>query len=798
MIDADGPGVHVPCVGGRRRKGLPHDDLRSLNAADAVGVGHLAPQREGARTAQVEAEARVLLGAAAPSLACRVVPTVLIGKVRRRAAHLGCRDDVAACNEVVVGRRQRRVRPSRALQLGAVERVAHEHREHLGGLGTRGVGLRLEARRCLGLVAGDDAPAVGPPHGVPSVGVYLIGVRERRDIAEIAAHAAALGKAMQHRGEVLPGNRVIGPEQARADVARGDAVLIGPLHGGGEILACGDIIEVRGLAVAGGVGRGVAGGVGVAVQDDKHLSAADLVLGAKVAGVGARGVSRHEAGRRHVVEPALRHVPLVGGSVLVQIGFGGSKGVGLGGSGDDLELAKAQDEELLGHCLLDLDRRAVEDPGDLVLLEEPQAGVGGQVHLDGGTLSGSFLRNRRVGGCGSVGCTLGTSIGRLRRLLGNLDGIGGSVGQEVHHAARPVGEGHLELHELGLAHAQGFRSEVEHEEPTVGARRLEGDIAQRAPHGQHTLCRLRILVLQGNSERHLVAQSGGGVARVGKVHKLSGGNRGNSVSLGVTGRLVYGVILLGRLVSRAAVPLGGLVRTGSGPVARGRRLVGADTCGIVRRSRDVGLGRRIGVASGRRIGLARRGGRRLVGIARGGRVGPGRLLRVGRGGAVARCGGLLGITRGIRSPGRHVVAVAFLLATVVRSGPLLLVARSARLRRVVSPGRAHARHHTDQGKHARQHQHKQCVGCTSRAFDLSHMGLRFPSEFAFATPSMCVYHLSAWKGTASTARHPSPMDGVTCAAGPATLAVMGEPEHARPQHGHMLLGYAGQTCPLRL
>ena len=475
---------------------------------------------------------------------------------------------------------------------------------------------------------------------------------------------------MQHRGEVLPGNRVIGTEQARADVARGDAVLIRPLHSGGEILTRGHVVEVRGLAVAGGVGRGITRGVGVAVQDDEHLRTADLVLGTKVAGVGARGVSHHKAGRRHVVEPALCDIPLVSRGVLVEIGLGGSKGVDLGGSRNDFELTKAQGKKLLGHCLLNLNSRAIENPGGLVLLEEPQARVGRQIHLAGGIL----LRSRRAGGVGRV---LGVGIGRCGRLLGNLNGIGGSVGQEVHH------EGHLKLHELGLAHAQGFRSEVKHEEPAVSARRLESDIAQCAPHGQHTLCRLRILVLQGNSERHLVAQSRGGVARVGKAHKLNGGNRDNSVSLGVTGRLVCGVVLLGGLVSRATVTLGRLVRTGSSAVARGRRLVGADTCGIVRRCRSIRLGR-----------LTRRRGGRLVGIARRRRIGLSRLPRVGGNNAIAGGRGLLGIARGVRSPRRRGIAVTFLLATVAGVGRLfLLIARSTRLGRIVGPGRTHTRYH---------------------------------------------------------------------------------------------------------
>ena len=489
---------------------------------------------------------------------------------------------------------------------------------------------------------------------------------------------------------------------------------------------------MRGLAIAGGVGRGVARGVGVAVQDDKHLRAADLILGTKVAGVGARGVSRHEAGGRHVVEPALCYIPLVGGGVLVQIGLGGSKGVDLGGRGDDFELTKAKHKKLFGHCLLDLDRGAVEDLGRLVLLEEPQARVGRQVHLAGGIL----LRNRRVGGCGSAGRTLSVGIGRRGCPLGNLDGIGGSVGQEVHHAARPVGEGHLELHELGLAHAQRLRGKVEHEESAVSARRLESDIAQRAPHGQHTLCRLRILVLQGNGERHLVAQSGGGVARVGKVHKLSGDNRDNGVSLGVTGRLVCGVILLGRLVSGAAVSLSGLVRTGSGVVARGRRLVGTCTSGVVRRCGNIRLGR-----------LARRRRLRLVGIARRRRIGPSGLPRVGGNNAIAGGSGLVGVARGIRGPRHRGVAVAFLLATVAGVGRLtLLITRSSRLGGIVSPGRAHVRRHAGQGKHARQHQYKQCIHRGSRTSDLSHMGLRFPSELVFATPS-CVCTILAHGGT---------------------------------------------------
>ena len=533
---------------------------------------------------------------------------------------------------------------------------------------------------------------------------------------------------MQHRGKVLPGNRVIGTKQTRADVTRGDAVLIRPLHSGGVILARGHVVEVRGSAIAGGVGRGVARGVGVTVQDDEHLSTADLVLGTKVAGVGTRGVSRHEAGRRHVVEPALCDIPLVSRGVLVEIGLGGSKGVNLGRSRNDFELTEAQGKKLLGHCLLDLDRGAVEDLGRLVLLEEPQARVGRQIHLAGGIL----LRGRRVGGVGSAGRALGVGIGRRGCLLGNLDGICGSVGQEVHYAARPVGEGHLKLHELGLAHAQRLRGKVEHEEPAVGARRLKGHVAQCAPYGQHTLCRLRILILRGNSERDFVSQSGSGVARVGKVHKLSGGNRGNSVSLGVTGRLVCGVVLLGGLVSRATVTLGRLVRTGSSAVARGRRLVGADTCGIVRRCRSIRLGR-----------LTRRRGGRLVGIARRRRIGLSRLPRVGGNNAIAGGRGLLGIARGVRGPRRRGIAVTFPLATVAGVGRLFpLIARSTRLGRIVGPGRTHTRYHAGQDKHARQHQYKQCIHRDSRASDLSHMGLRFPSEFAFATPS-CVCNILA-------------------------------------------------------
>ena len=505
---------------------------------------------------------------------------------------------------------------------------------------------------------------------------------------------------------------------------------------------------MRGSAIAGGVGRGIARGVGIAIQDDEHLSTADLVLGTKVAGVGARGVSRHEAGGRHVVEPALRHIPLVGRSVLVQIGFGGSKGVGLDGSRNDFELAKAKRKKLLGHCLLDLNRRAIENLGGLVLLEEPQAGVCGQVHLAGSVLGGNLLHSVLIRSFAGIGVG---DVSRLGRLLGNLNHIGSCVDQEVHHAARLIGIGHFELHELGLAHAQRLRGKVEHEEPAVGARRLKGHVAQCAPHGQHALCGLRILILQGNSERDLVAQSGGGVARVGKVQELSGGNRGNSVSLGITGRLVGSVVLLGGLISRIAIPLGRLIRASSSTVARGRRLVGTAACGIVRRCRDIGLGRRIGVASGRRIGLARRRGLGLVGVASGRRVGPGRLLGVGRNGGIAGGRGLLGITRGIRSPGRHGIAVALLLAAVVRSGLLLLIARSARPGRVVCPGRTHTRRHAGQGKHARQHRYKQCIHRGSRTSDLSHMGLRFPSELAFATPS-CVCTILAHGGTRQALR----------------------------------------------
>ena len=184
------------------------------------------------------------------------------------------------------------------------------------------------------------------------------------------------------------------------------------------------------------------------------------------------------------------------------------------------------------------------------------------------------------------------------------------------------------------------------------------------------------------------------MARVGKVHKIGGGNGGNSVRLGVAGRLVGGVVLIGRLVNRVAIPLGRLVRAGGSTVTRGRRLVGTGARGIVRRCGDIGLGRRIGVVRGGQIGVARRRGLRLVGIAHGGCVGPSGLLRLRGNRSVARRSGLLGITRGVRSPRRHVIAIAFLLATVARIGPLLLlIARSTRFGCIVGPGRAHTRYH---------------------------------------------------------------------------------------------------------
>ena len=170
------------------------------------------------------------------------------------------------------------------------------------------------------------------------------------------------------------------------------------------------------------------------------------------------------------------------------------------------------------------------------------------------------------------------------------------------------------------------------------------------------------------------------MAYVSKVQELNGGN---SVNLGVAGRLVGSIILLSGLICGAAIALSGLVGTGSDPVARGRGLVGTSASGVVGRCRNIRLGR-----------LARRRDPRLVGVARRRRIGPSRLLRTGGNNAITGGSGLLGITRGVRSPRRHVIAIAFLLATVARIGPLLLlIARNTRLGRIVGPGRAHTRYH---------------------------------------------------------------------------------------------------------
>ena len=189
------------------------------------------------------------------------------------------------------------------------------------------------------------------------------------------------------------------------------------------------------------------------------------------------------------------------------------------------------------------------------------------------------------------------------------------------------------------------------------------------------------------------------MARVGKVHKIGGGNGGNSVRLGIAGRFVGGVVLIGRLVNRVAIPPSRLVRAGGSTVTRSRRLVGTGARGIVRRCGDIGLGRCIGIASNRRIGIVRRRGLGLIGVTCRRRVRLRGLLRAGRLRAGRNRGitggsGLLGITRGVRSPRRHVIAIAFLLATVARIGPLLLlIARNTRLGRIVGPGRAHTRYH---------------------------------------------------------------------------------------------------------
>ena len=212
---------------------------------------------------------------------------------------------------------------------------AGEHDEHLG---RHRAGGGAEGHHRVGPVvvvdAGEHARGRRPGEGLRSPGVHRApvgGGPERARVWVGDVHAGVLGVAVHHGGQLLAGDRPVGPEMALVGagcVAGDDAGLYAPGHG--------RVVPGAALHVGeGGVARG--GAARHAPQHRGDLGAGEGLVGAEVArgpAGGRVGEARHEAPVGGLVDPG--GVPLPGGHV--------PEGRGLGGGGRKCSQAEEQRE----------------------------------------------------------------------------------------------------------------------------------------------------------------------------------------------------------------------------------------------------------------------------------------------------------------------------------------------------------------------------------------------------------------------------------------------------------------------
>ena len=160
-----------------------------------------------------------------------------------------------------------------------------------------------------------------PGEGLRGPGVHRApvgGGPEGRGVGVGDVHAGVLGVPVHHGGQLLAGDRPVGPEMApvgAGGVAGDDAGLNAPGHG--------RVVPGAALHVGeGGVARG--GAARHAPQHRGDLGAGEGLVGAEVARGPARGrvgEARHEAPVGGLVDPG--GVPLPGGDVPEGRGLGG-------------------------------------------------------------------------------------------------------------------------------------------------------------------------------------------------------------------------------------------------------------------------------------------------------------------------------------------------------------------------------------------------------------------------------------------------------------------------------------------
>ena len=197
--------------------------------------------------------------------------------------------------------------------------------EHDEDLGRHRAGGGAEGDHRVGPVvvvhAGEHARGGRPGEGIGGPGVRRApvgGGPERARVGVGDVHAGVLGVAVHHGGQLLAGDRPVGPEAAlvgAGGVAGDDAGLNAPGHGG----------VVPGAALHVGEGGAARGGAARhAPQHRGDLGAGEGLVGAEVARGPARGrvgEARHEALVGGLVDP--RGVPLPGGHVLEGGSLGG-------------------------------------------------------------------------------------------------------------------------------------------------------------------------------------------------------------------------------------------------------------------------------------------------------------------------------------------------------------------------------------------------------------------------------------------------------------------------------------------